>query len=47
MSEVELVISVIGLFMVRIGLPLIALVSLGTIVERWQRKFHEKAQKQG
>lgn len=42
MSELELVLSVIAFFMVRIGIPLILLVALGTMIDRWQRQQHEK-----
>jgi len=40
MSEFELVLSVMGLFMLRIGIPLILLVTLGTVIDRWQRNHH-------
>ena len=46
MTQIELVLSVIGLFMLRIGLPLLLLIALGTIIDRWQRKQHEEARHQ-
>lgn len=38
MTELGLVINVIILFFVRIGIPLILLVVLGTVIDRWQSK---------
>ncbi len=38
MAEFELIMSVAALFMVRIGIPFVALITLGTLVDRWQRK---------
>lgn len=36
MTEIELVLSVIGLFLLRIGLPVLLLVILGKIIDNWQ-----------
>lgn len=41
MAEVGLILGVVGLFMVRIGIPFIALITLGTLVDRWQRKYEQ------
>lgn len=46
MTQFELVLSVIGLFMLRIGIPLLLLIVLGTIIDRWQSKHHEAARQQ-
>jgi hypothetical protein len=35
------VLSVIGLFMLRIGVPVLLLVALGIIVDRWQSRREE------
>lgn len=40
MTELELVLSVIGMFILRIGIPLILLVILGTMIDRWQRRSY-------
>jgi hypothetical protein len=37
MTEVGTVLTVIGMFLIRIGIPLILLIALGTLIERWQR----------
>lgn len=37
MADLELIITVMGLFLVRIGIPVIVLVSLGVLVDHWQR----------
>jgi uncharacterized membrane protein len=43
MTELQLVIYVIFFFFVRIGIPLILLVILGTVIDRWQRKLHNES----
>ena len=40
MSEFELVLNVISLFFLRLGIPLILLVIVGTLIDRWQRHLH-------
>jgi hypothetical protein len=44
MSEFALILNVIVLFLFRIGVPLLLLVIVGIIIERWQSKLHENAQ---
>lgn len=39
------VLTVIGLFLVRIGIPLVALIALGTLIDRHQTKKRAEAQK--
>lgn len=45
MAEISLVIGVIGLFFVRIGVPIILLVILGTLIDRWQTRQQEENRK--
>lgn len=41
MNEVLAVLSVVGLFVLRIGVPVLLLVALGILVDRWQNKRDE------
>jgi len=43
MTEPSTVITVTGLFMLRIGLPVLGLFGLGILIERWQGKQRAKA----
>lgn len=36
MQNLELVFSVVVLFLLRIGLPVLLLIILGTLIDRWQ-----------
>lgn len=36
MSELQVVLSAAGLFIVRIGIPVMVLVALGVLIDRWQ-----------
>jgi hypothetical protein len=38
MMDIATVASVVVLFLVRIGIPIIALVSVGVLIDRWQRR---------
>jgi hypothetical protein len=40
------VLSVLGLFMLRIGGPLLLLVGLGILIDRWQRKREQEIRRQ-
>ena len=44
MDDIGLVLSVIALFLLRIGVPVILLVSLGVLIDRWQSKREENGQ---
>lgn len=44
MEQLLLTLSVIVLFLVRIGVPVIILISLGAIIERWQNKREQNIQ---
>ena len=46
MTEFTLIINVILMFFLRIGLPLIVLVILGIVVDRWQTRLHQDADAQ-
>ena len=41
MNDIVLILEVIGLFLLRIGIPLILLVTLGTLIDRWQSRAHK------
>lgn len=38
MAEVSTILSVVGLFLLRIGVPVVLLIGLGILVDRWQTK---------
>jgi hypothetical protein len=42
MIELQTVIGVIILFVIRIGIPLALLVGLGVLIDRWQSKREEE-----
>ncbi len=41
MDGVLAVLSVVGLFMLRIGVPVLLLVALGIVIDRWQTRREE------
>jgi hypothetical protein len=38
MAEIGTVLAVIGLFLLRVGLPIVLLIALGLLIDRWQTK---------
>jgi hypothetical protein len=38
MVEVSSVLAVLGLFMLRIGVPVVILITLGILIDRWQSR---------
>ena len=38
MNDITVILEVAAMFLVRIGLPVMALVTLGILIERWQTK---------
>lgn len=38
MDEIMMVLSIAGLFLIRVGIPVILLVALGVLIDRWQSK---------
>ena len=38
MTDITMVLSVAGLFLIRVGIPVLALVTVGILVDRWQSK---------
>ncbi len=38
MIELSSVLAVLGLFMLRIGVPVVALITLGILIDRWQSR---------
>ncbi len=38
MAELSTVLAVLGLFMLRIGVPVVVLVTLGVLIDRWQTR---------
>ncbi|KAB2902879.1 MAG: hypothetical protein F9K27_15475 [Anaerolineae bacterium] len=45
MSEILVVLSVVGLFLLRVGIPVVLLVGLGILIDRWQTKREAEARK--
>lgn len=45
MSEILVVLSVVGLFLLRVGIPVVLLVGLGILIDRWQTKREVEARK--
>ncbi|RPI98141.1 MAG: hypothetical protein EHM39_08505 [Chloroflexi bacterium] len=41
MDGILAVLSVVGLFMLRIGVPVLLLVALGIVIDRWQTRREE------
>ena len=46
MENVLMIVSVAVLFIVRIGIPVLVLVSLGLLIDRWQSKRENDIQTQ-
>jgi hypothetical protein len=44
MIELQTVLSVVVLFMVRIGIPILLVVALGILVDRWQSRRDAEAE---
>ena len=44
MEQLLLTLSVAVLFLVRIGIPVIVLITLGVVVDHWQSKREQKVQ---
>ena len=44
MEQLLLTLSIAALFLLRIGVPVIVLITLGVIVDRWQSKREQKIQ---
>ena len=42
MADVSTVLAVLGLFILRIGVPVVALISLGILIDRWQSRREEE-----
>jgi hypothetical protein len=38
MLEISSVLAVLGLFMLRIGVPVVVLITLGILIDRWQSR---------
>lgn len=43
MEQLLLTISVAALFLLRIGVPVVMLITLGVVIDRWQAKRDQKA----
>lgn len=46
MEQVLLVLSVAMMFVVRIGIPVIVLITLGVVIDRWQSKREKGVQQE-
>ena len=44
MADLSTIFTVLGLFMLRIGAPVLVLFGLGMLIERWQGRQRAKAQ---
>jgi len=44
MEQILLTLSIVALFLLRLGVPVIVLVSLGIIIDRWQSKRERNLQ---
>ena len=44
MEQLLLTLSIAALFLLRIGVPVVVLITLGMIVDRWQSKREQKIQ---
>lgn len=44
MDQLLLTLSIVALFLVRLGIPVILLISVGVIIDRWQSKREQKTQ---
>ena len=42
MNELLSILGVMGFFLLRVGLPIVLLVALGILIDRWQTKREEK-----
>lgn len=45
MENVLLTLSVIALFLVRVGIPVILLIALGMVIDRWQKHRNVEVQR--
>ncbi|MBZ0296362.1 MAG: hypothetical protein K8L99_27625 [Anaerolineae bacterium] len=46
MEDLVMVLSVTGMFLIRIGIPVLLLVGLGTLIDRWQSKRQKDVEQQ-
>lgn len=46
MEQVLTILGVAGLFLVRIGVPVIVLISVGLMIDRWQGKREESLRRE-
>ena len=44
MEQLLLVVSVAGAFLLRIGIPVLLLITLGILIDRWQSKREKSVQ---
>lgn len=45
MAELTSVLAVVGLFMLRIGVPVVVLITLGVFIDRWQNRRNAEIQR--
>ena len=43
MEDLLMTLTVVGLFLIRIGIPVAMLVTVGVLIDRWQRSQHREA----
>ena len=44
--DIMVALGVVGLFLLRVGLPVVFLIGLGLIIDRWQNKRNAELQRQ-
>jgi hypothetical protein len=44
MDQLLLTLSIVALFLVRLGIPVILLISIGVVIDRWQSKREQRTQ---
>lgn len=46
MNELMMVVGVAGLFLLRIGIPVLLLIGVGLLIDRWQSKREDEMQRE-
>ncbi len=44
MDQLLLTLSIVALFLIRLGVPVILLISVGVVIDRWQSKREQKVE---
>jgi hypothetical protein len=46
MDEILSILAVVALFLIRIGIPVIILITLGIVIDRWQSRREEAVRRE-